>query len=47
MHDIEVPKLFAGSQRAKGMFPEGDILLKTAVSLGRFVQFPLAETLGL
>ncbi|OMJ76214.1 hypothetical protein SteCoe_24471 [Stentor coeruleus] len=46
-HDIEVPKLFASSQRAKSLFPEGDILLKTAVSLGRFVQFPLSETLGL
>lgn len=47
MHDLEVPRLFASSQRAKGMFPEGDLLLKTAVSLGRYVQFPLAETLGL
>ena len=47
IHDIEVAKIFAGSQKAKSMLPEGDALLKTAVSLGRYVQMPLIETLGL
>ena len=47
MHDTEVSKLFASSQRAKGLLPDGDILLKNAVSLGRYIQMPLAEALGL
>jgi transcription elongation factor SPT6 len=47
MHGIEVPKLFASSQRAKGMLPDSDVLLKIAVSLGRVSLFPVAETLSL
>ena len=47
MHDVDVAKLFASSQRAKSFLPDGDVLLRTAVSLGRYIQMPLSEALGL
>lgn len=47
MCSLEIPKIFSGSQRAKSLFPQADNLLKAAISLGRFSQFPLAETLAL
>lgn len=45
--DVEVPRIFSNSQRAKRMYPEYTQQLLQAVSLARFYQDPLAETLGL
>jgi len=47
MCDMSVPKLFSASQRAKRLFPEYDFLMLQALSAGRYMQCPLAETLGL
>jgi transcription elongation factor SPT6 len=45
--DPQVAKVFAMSARSKRMLPNFNTYLRQAVSLGRFVQNPLAEVLGL
>ena len=47
MGDTQVAKLYADSHRGKKAFAELNPLLRQAVSLGRWLQSPLAETLGL
>lgn len=47
MSEIQVPKLFASSQRSKRLFPEYKILTRMAISLARMALNPLAETLSL
>lgn len=47
MADTSISKLFASSQRGSRMFPDYDYFIKQAISLGRYYQYPLVETLGL
>lgn len=47
MADPQVAKVFGVSSRSKRMLPNFNNYLRQAVSLGRFVQNPLAEILGL
>jgi transcription elongation factor SPT6 len=47
MVDPQVAKVFAVSARSKRMLPNCNTYLRQAASLGRFVQNPLAEVLGL
>ena len=47
MGDLQVAKLYADSHRGRKAFPDFNPLLRQAVSLGRWLQSPLAETLGL
>eukprot|EP00743_Colponemidia_sp_Colp-15_P007289 GILK01007872.1.p1 GENE.GILK01007872.1~~GILK01007872.1.p1 ORF type:complete len:1816 (-),score=424.36 GILK01007872.1:186-5633(-) len=45
--EVEVPRVFANSKRGAKMYPDYPPLLRQAISLGRKMQDPLAETLGL
>ena len=47
MGDTEVPRLFAESHRGKRMLSDSTPLLRQAVSMGRQMQSPVAEILGL
>jgi transcription elongation factor SPT6 len=47
MADPQVAKVFSMSSRSKRMLPNFNTHLRQAVSLGRYVQNPLAEILGL
>jgi transcription elongation factor SPT6 len=47
LFDCEVARIYQSSRRAKEEFPEHNILLKQAVSLGRCLQDPLLEICGL
>lgn len=47
MEDVIIAKLFATSQRSTKMCENYNLLTRMAISLGRYVQNPRAETLGL
>ena len=47
MGDLQVARLYSDSHRGRKAFPDFNPLLRQAVSLGRWLQSPLAETLGL
>lgn len=47
MGDTKIPKLFATSQRSIKMCENHKLLTRIAISLGRYLQNPLAEILGL
>jgi transcription elongation factor SPT6 len=47
MGSMEIPKLFASSHRATRLLKDLNNLQRQATSLARYVQNPLAETLGL